>query len=315
MDSKLFIGIDVSKDWLDIAIHQTGRPIRLANTRESIGSWIATLDPAAVSLVAFEPTGGYERVLRQELAAAGLSFARVHPNEIVAFRARSGVKAKTDRRDAQLLADFAALELSRRGLKPFVEGDAALREMVVRRRQLADLLQAERCRAALVQAEIVTASLAAVTTLLEASLEAIEAAIAERITLNETLARRAGTLQTVKGVGPVTVATLLAELPELGLLTGKEIAALVGLAPRNRESGKHRARATTGYGRPGIRRVLFNAARAAIRWNPVMRAFYQRLVHQNKRPGKVALIAVMRKLLVTLNAIARDNQPWSQIAT
>ncbi len=314
MDSKFFIGIDVSKDWLDIAIHATGRPLRIDNTRESIATWIATLDPGAVSLVAFEPTGGYERVLRQGLAEAGLPFARVHPNELAAFRTRTGVKAKTDRRDAKLLAAFAAIELSRRGLRPLVEGDPILQEMVARRRQLVDLLHAERCRAALAQAEIVSANLSAVTTLLEASLDTIEAAIAEQIALNEELAQRAVTLQTLKGVGPVTVSTLMADLPELGRLTGKEIAALVGLAPRTRESGKHRARATTGYGRPGVRRVLFNAARAAIRWNPIMRDFYQRLVQHNKRPGKVALTAVMRKMLVTLNAIARDNQPWRHLA-
>lgn len=310
MNGKLFIGIDVSKDWLDIAVHETDRAIRIDNTPESLRAWIATLDPGIVGLVAFEPTGGYERAVRQGLATAGLPFARVHPNELAAFRTRTGVKAKTDRRDAKLLAAFAAIELSRRGLRPLVEGDPILQEMVARRRQLVDLLQAERCRAAMAQAEIVRTSLAAVTDHLETALDAMEAAIAERIALNEALAHRAVTLQTLKGVGPVTVSTLMADLPELGLLTGKEIAALVGLAPRTRESGKHRARATTGYGRPGVRRVLFNAARAAIRWNPVMRDFYQRLVQHNKRPGKVALTAVMRKMLVTLNAIARDNQPW-----
>jgi len=310
MTSKLFIGIDVSKDWLDIAVHEAGRPIRIANTDKAVAAWSATLVPQAVALVAFEPTGGYERVLRHALVTAGLAFARVHPNEIAAFRIRCGVKAKTDARDALLLAEFAARELSRRGLGPVVEGDPALREMAARRRQLVDLLQAERCRAALVQDEIVRASLTAVTGVLEAALATLEEAIAARIAAQAALAQRAALLQSLKGVGPVTVATLIAELPELGRLTGKEIAALVGLAPRTRDSGKRHARAATGYGRPGIRRVLFNAARAAIRWNPVMKEFYERLVRLNKRPGKVALTAVMRKLLVILNAIARDNQPW-----
>ncbi|MFG1424482.1 transposase, partial [Roseixanthobacter liquoris] len=196
-----------------------------------------------------------------------------------------------------------------------VEGDLALREMTVHRRQLVDLLQAERCRAAIAQAEAVRADIAAIVGALAASLDAIEAAIAERIAANAELAQRAANLRTLKGIGPVTVHTLIAELPELGILTGKEIAALVGLAPRNRESGKRSARATTGHGRPGVRRVLFNATRSAIRWNGVMRDFYQRLVTHNKRPGKVALTAVMRKLLVTLNAIARDNQPWAHSGT
>jgi transposase len=112
----------------------------------------------------------------------------------------------------------------------------------------------------------------------------------------------------------VTAHTLLGELPELGRLSGKEIAALVGLAPRNRDSGRTRRRATTGHGRPGVRRVLFNAARSAIRCNPAMTAFHRRLVDDNRRPGKVALVAVMRKMLVTLNAMARDRQPWKDAA-
>ncbi len=315
MDGKFYIGIDVSKDWLDIAGHDAvgqgvGRAVRIANTAAAVTAWRVTLEPSQIGLIAFEPTGGYERVLRQDLVAAKLPFARVHPNEVAAFRTRCGVKAKTDARDAQLLAEFAARELSRRALGCGVEGDLALREMTVRRRQLVDLLQAERCRAAIAQAGIVRADIGGIIDALTASLDAIEAAIAARIAANAELARRAANLRTLKGNGPVTVHTLIAELPELGLLTGKEIAALVGLAPRNRESGKRVARASTGHGRPGVRRVLFNAARSAIRWNSIMRDFYQRLVSHNKRPGKVALTAVMRKLLVTLNAIARDNQPW-----
>lgn len=310
MTSKLFIGIDVSKDWLDIAVHEAGRSIRIANTAQAIAIFLAGLDPDEVALVAFEPTGGYERVLRQALVTAGMACARVHPNEIAAFRIRCGVKAKTDARDALLLARFAAHELSRRDLTCVCDDEPALRELVARRRQLVDLLQAERCRAALVQDEIVRASLTAATGAREAALATTEQALAQRIAAQAALAQRATLLRSLKGIGPVTAATLIAELPELGRLTGKQIAALVGLAPRTRDSGKRRGRATTGYGRSGIRRVLFNAARAAIRWNPVMKEFYERLVRLNKRPGKVALIAVMRKLIVTLNAIARDNQPW-----
>lgn len=311
MDSKLFIGIDVSKEWLDIALHGTGLSLRIANTPEAIAAWMAGLDGSRIGLIAFEPTGGYERALRRGLAEAGLAYGVVHPNEVVAFRTRTGVKAKTDRQDAKLLADFAALELSRRGLSQPVDPDEILQEMAARRRQLVGLLQAERCRAALAHSAIVRDSLADIAALIEQSLAALEKAIAQRIADTPPLAQRASLLQTFKGVGPVTAATLIADLPELGHLTGKQAAALVGLAPRNRDSGKRRGRATTGHGRPGIRQVLFNAARCAIRWNPVMRAFYDRLVQHNKRPGKVALTAVMRKILVTLNAIARDDKPWS----
>lgn len=314
MEDKGHIGVDVSKDWLDIAIHGAGRPERIGNERQAIKDWLATLAGCDVGLVAFEPTGGYERLLRQCLVEAGVPFARVHPNEVVAFRARRGVRAKTDPIDAGLLADFAALELAGRGLAPMVEGDAALREMVVRRRQLVDLLQAERCRLDHADSAVVRDSLAATTAALRLSLDQLEAGIAARIKQDPELAERAANLQSFCGVGPITVCTMMGELPELGRLSGKEIAALVGLAPQTRQSGKHQYRATTGHGRPGVRRVLFNAARIAILHNPIMQEFYQRLVTQNRRPPKIALVAVMRKILVTLNAIARDNRPWNHAA-
>ena len=263
-------------------------------------AWMSTL----------EKRGGYERPLRRGLSAAGLPFARVHPNEIVAYRRARGMKAKTDRIDAQLLADFAATELAGRGLGPLVEGDDELRELTTRRRQLVELLQAEQSRARLVETKAVREGLETIIAALTAALRAMEIAIADHIAQRPELAATARHLQSLTGVGPITVSTLMGELPELGRFSGKEIAALVGLAPQTHESGKSRARARTGHGRPGVRRVLFNAARSALRHNPVMKAFYQTLVHENRRPGKVALTAVMRKMLVTLNAIAREQQPW-----
>ncbi len=308
MADKLFLGFDVSKDWIDVGRHNCAGVDRIANEAAAIEAFLAKQGP--IALAAFEPTGGYERTLRRALLSARSAFARVHPNEVAAFRTRRGMKAKTDRIDARLIADFAAIELDGRGLGALVESDDTLRELTVRRLQVVDALHAERCRAALVQAAIVRDSLAVVAAALEASLKALDAAIAAHVAADADLAAAAARLRSLKGVGPVTVHTLLGELPELGRLTGKEIASLVGLAPCTRESGKTRFRATTGHGRPGVRRVLFNAARCAIRYNPVMRDFHQRLVQQNKRPGKVALIAVMRKMLVTLNAIARDKQGW-----
>ena len=282
MSDKMFIGIDVAKDWIDVAFF--GRPgaVRVVQTEAAIGGWLAGLDPAEVGLVAFEPTGGHER----------------------------------------LLAEFAALELAGRGLRPLIEADDELRELTTRRRQVIATLHAERCRAALVRSPIVIASLDAAVALMAKDLATLDAAIAARIAERAPLARMAALLRSLKGVGPVTVATLLAELPELGQLSGKEIAALVGLAPRQRDSGRSHGRATVGHGRPGVRQVLFNGlpsggprpdpwvARAAIRRNQVMRATYERLVTQNHRPGKVALTAVMRRMLVILNAIARDGKPW-----
>lgn len=310
MIDKIFLGFDVSKDWIDVAVDAPARGERIANEAGAISDWLAAFDPARITLAAFEPTGGYERTLRACLCAAGVAFARVHPNEVVAFRARRGGKAKTDVLDARLLAAFAAQELSRRGLAPAIEADETLRELLARRRQIGAMLHAERCRIALARETRVVASLNAIVALLKESHDSIEQALKAHIAADSELAARAEMLDSVKGVGPVTIYTLLGDLPELGRLSGKEITALVGLAPRTRESGKRTWHASTGYGRPGVRAVLFNAARVAIQFNPVMRDFYQRLVNQNRRPGKVALTAVMRKMLVTLNAIARDRQPW-----
>jgi transposase len=310
MRHKLFFGVDVAKDWLDIACHGRAGARRIANTAAAVAAWLDEVEPGRITLVAFEPTGGYERTLRDALHRAGVRFARVHPQEIVAFRRRRGRKAKTDAIDAALLAQFAAEELAARGLAPLIAGDEALRELAARRRQLVDTLHAERCRAALAANPVVKVSLCQVVDVLETALDAVETAIARHIAARPELAAAAALLRSFKGIGPVGVATFLGELPELGQLDGKEIAALVGLAPRTRQSGKQRSRATTGHGRPGVRRALFNAARCAIRWNPAMRAFYTRLVEVNGRPGKVALTAVMRKILVTANAILRTGQPW-----
>lgn len=310
MADKLYFGVDVSKDWIDIADHRGGGVVHLDNNEAAITDWIEGLDHDRVAAVAFEPTGGYERVLRRALRTAGLPYARVHPNEIAAFRQRRGKKAKTDALDARLLATFAAVELPSRGLQPLVEHDEALRELVSRRRQLVTTLKAERCRAAMAETAAVRESIAVVVRALEASLADVQTALTEHVAERPPLARMAALLQSFKGVGPVTAATMLADLPELGRLSGKEIAALTGLAPYTHQSGKKKGRAAIGFGRPGVREVLFNAARSGIRYNPVLKAFYERLTTERHRPGRVALTAVMRKTLVILNAIARDGRPW-----
>ena len=306
MEDKI-VGMDIAKGWLDVAVAGERQSERIANTPEAIGAWLERVRP---SLVAFEPTGGYERPLCARLRERGIVFVRVHPNAVIAFRRSRGIKAKTDRIDARLIAAFAAEELGRRGLRPTVLGDPTLRELAARRRQLVDALQAERCRLALAEAEAVRNSLMLVIEAFETSLGAIEAQLAAQIAADSALAELAALLQTIKGIGPITAMTLLADLPEIGHLNAKEIAALVGLAPQTRQSGKQRFRERTGHGRVSVRRALFNAARAAIRHESAFKAFYDRLLLENKRPGKVALTAVMRKLLVTANAVARDHQPW-----
>jgi len=301
---EVLVGVDVSKGWIDVCRSGSRQVERVANTPDALAAWVARARP---TLVAMEPTGGYERALCSALAEAGIRYVKLHPNTILAFRKASGLRAKTDRIDAMLIAHYLADAKRRGDLPATFRADERLRALAARRRQLVDARQAECCRADLASDPIVRESLATVVTALTQSLDAIEEAIDRHIASDGELDRLAKALRAVRGVGPVVAATLVADLPELGRLTGKRIAALVGLAPHTHESGKKSRQAKTGHGRPLVRRALFNAARAAIRHASPMQDFYNRLVETNHRPGKVALIAVMRKILVIANAVARDH--------
>src|SRR6266404_3401794 len=285
MVDKLIVGIDVSKDWLDLCASNAAGVERIANTRQAVAAWLERVAPG---LIACEPTGGYERTLIAAARERGIPFVRVHPNDVVAFRKSRGIKAKTDAIDARLILAFVCDKLARAELPTSLIGDERLRALAARRRQLVDALQTEGCRLGVAALPAVHASLEAVIAVLRHSLEALEVELADAIAAH-----------------PQT-----ADLPELGLLSAKQIAALVGLAPHTKRSGKTRYHETTGHGRPGVRRVLFNAARAAVRHPSLFKDFYDRLVTDNRRPGKVALTAVMRKILITANAVARDRQPW-----
>jgi len=308
---EVLIGVDVSKAWIDTCQSGTRRVERVVNTAEALTAWVKRAQPA---LVAMEPTGGYERALCSALAEAGVRYVKLHPNAIVAFRKTRGLRAKTDRIDAMLIAQYLADAKARAELPRTFHANERLRALAARRRQLIDARHAERCRAELASDPLVRDSLAAVIDTITRSLDAIDEAIERHIAGDGELARLAKALRSGRGVGPVVAATLIADLPELGHLSGKQIAALVGLAPHIHESGKRSRPARTGHGRPLVRAALFNAARAAIRYPCQLKDFYDRLVKTNNRPGKVALTAVMRKILVIANAVARDHLKAAQPA-
>ena len=306
VEDKLIVGVDVSKGWLDLCLAGQTKVERIVNEREAIAGWLGRQAPR---LVACEPTGGYERTRMAVARDLGIDVLRVHPNKVIAFRASRGIKAKTDALDARLIAAFAS-EQAKRQVRPAIAGNETLRALAARRRQLVGMLQAERCRLDLAAAGEVRKSLEVLIGALQQNLAQIEAKLALAIAADPQAHRLSQLLQTIYGIGPVSALTLIADLPELGQLNAKQIASLVGLAPRTRSSGKATYHAATGHGRPHIRQVLFNAARAAIRCPSPFKTFYDRLVIQNQRPGKVALVAVMRKLLITANAVARDQRPW-----
>ncbi|ONT15467.1 IS110 family transposase [Burkholderia cenocepacia] len=261
-----------------------------------------------VTLVILEATGGYERACAVALAGAGLPVSVINPRQARDFARAMGRLAKTDRLDARALAEFAAV-LHAQGHQPRALASQEQRELVAlvaRRRQLVAMLVSERQRLAVAH-ERARASIEAMIEALLAQLADIDNDI-QRV-LQERYADLSALLQSVKGVGPTTASTLIAELPELGHLTRKQITSLAGLAPINRDSGTLRGQRHIFGGRASVRRVLYVAALVATRFNPLIRACYLRLVAAGK-PKKVALVACMRKLLITLNAIARTGERW-----
>ena len=301
------VGIDVSKERLDVHVHPAGTVLSLSRNGAGIEELTGALAAVAPQLVAVEATGGFETVVVAALAAAGLPVVVVNPARVRAFAAALGRRAKTDPIDAQVIAQFAA------ATRPPVRAlpDAATQafaDLVGRRRQIIQMIVAEGQRAKRA-APRAKRSIGRLLEALRRELSEIDADIDETVRGSPVWCEKEELLASVKGVGPVTVRTMLAELPELGSLNRRQIAALAGLAPFTRQSGKWRGKSFIGGGRASVRTALFMAAMTAMRHNPVLRAFHQRLRAAGK-PKMVALIAVARKLLTILNAILRDKTKW-----
>lgn len=306
--SERFVGIDVSKETLDVHILPEGRAFAVARAPAGIEGLLAELSGLGVGLVVLEATGGLERVVTAALAGAQIPVVAVNPRQIRDFARATGQLAKTDAIDAAVIARFGqAIRPAPRALP-----DAAaqqLAELVTRRRQVIDMAVAERNRRRLVTAKPALRSIDRVLKVLEAQLGDIDREIGERIQSSPAWRESEDLLKSVPGVGDQTARTLIAGLPELGSLNRRQIAALAGLAPFNRDSGQWRGRRSITGGRADVRSVLYMAALAGIRSNKALKACYQRLRTAGK-PPKVALVAVMRKLLTILNAILRDKSPW-----
>lgn len=303
-----FVGIDIAKAQLDIAVRPTGESWTIPNApdaRLALTERLRTLDPA---LIVLEGTGGYERPVTAELAAAGLPVVRVNPRQVRDFAKANGRLAKTDTLDAQVLAHFA--DALRPEVRPLPDAQAtALHALVARRRQLVEMRTAERNRTA-EAVPVVADGIRAHLAWLSEELARVDTALEDLIAATPVWQAQATRLRTVPGVGAVLSRTLVAELPELGTLNRRQIAALVGVAPRNRDSGVHRGKRRIGGGRASVRTALYMATLTATRHNPIIAAFYHHLCAQGK-PKKVALTACMRKLLVILNAITAHQTTWS----
>ena len=307
-----WVGIDVAKDSLDVAWTSAGQSQRHSVTNSPVGfrGLVGQLPPPAESRVVVEATGGYERALVTALIEAGYRVAVVNPRQVRDFAKALGILAKTDRIDAQVLARFGQ-QVQPRLLEEDPRQRAELMQLVARRRQLIDLRTMESNRLERTTARAAQKSIRHVLKLLEKEIDQLEAEIARLLQSDDDWRAKIQLLSTVPGVAKVTSATLVAEVPELGRLNRQAIAALVGLAPFNDDSGRHRGIRRIAGGRAAVRQVLYMAALAARRCNPVIRAFAERLAAQGKKP-KVIIAACMRKLLVILNTMLKHNTPWNE---
>ncbi len=312
-DTRVTVGVDVAKATLEVAISGRTASLALANDEAAYAVLLAELSGLDVGLVLFEATGGFELACATALQLAGLPVAVINPRQARDFARAMGHLAKTDRIDARVLADMARTLIQRGDLSKLVKPlpDAQqleLQGLVTRRRQLMAMKLAEDHRMKMPGVRQ-RRSLNTIIKALDREMARVDKDLQDFVGANH--AELAALLDSVKGVGKATISTLLAEVPELGKLSGREVSALVGVAPINRDSGTMRGKRAIFGGRPDVRRVLFMAALVASRHNPVIKAFYQRLLAAGK-PKKVALVACMRKLLTILNAMVRSGKPWDQ---
>lgn len=310
--TALYIGIDVSKTRLDMEAYPGTHPASFNNDDTGRAQLIEALKGLRPKLIVIEATGGLESPVASELATAGLAVAVINPRQARDFARALGVLAKTDQVDALVLARFA--EAIKPAVRPLKSSEVmALESVLTRRGQIIEMITAERNRQAQAPSKIAK-QIAQHLIWLKRRLDEADHDLDDAIQRSPIWQAKARIITSIPGVGRVTATSLLAELPELGQLSRREISALVGVCPFNRDSGGHRGRRAIWGGRASIRAVLYMAALVSSRYNPVIKAFYQRLLAAGK-VKKVALVACMRKLLVILNAMVKSNTPWRSVET
>ena len=304
----IYAGIDVAKDRLDVALRPSGSVWSAAYDQAGVSALVSRLQSLRPSAVVLESTGGLELPLAGALAAASLPVVVINPRQVRDFAKATGRLAKTDALDAQVLAHFA--EAVRPPVRPLPDSDTQeLHSLTTRRNQVVSMLVAEKNRLGRA-GRAVAPRIQSRIQWLEQELDDLDQDLRQTLRRSPVRREQDGLLRSVPGVGEQLSLTLLAELPELGTLDRKQVAALVGVAPMNRDSGTKRGRRTVSGGRARVRAVLYMGALVASRHNPVIRSFYQRLLAAGK-PKKLALTACMRKLLTILNSMVKSGQPWS----
>lgn len=305
--SEKYVGIDVSKDRLDVAVLGERQVWQVSNTLDGIAELVQQMQELEPELIVVEATGGYQRNVVEALFHAGLSVAMVNPARVRQFARACGLLAKTDKLDAQVLAEFGR-RVQPRCYEGKSEAEKQLSALLVRRRQLEEMLKAEKNRLRTISPSL-RGSVERIIAILKEEKKRLDEQIQQFLSEQKAWQEQTEILRSAPGVGMVTTATLLAELPELGKMDRKKIAALVGVAPMNYDSGRKRGYRKTKGGRENVRSVLYMSTLVATRYNPLIQAQYQQLLKRGKLK-KVALTACMRKFLTILNAMLRDQQPF-----
>lgn len=307
IDQSTSIGIDVGRDRLDVYIRPIGETMVVRNTKQDLRKLAKVLKVHDPSRVVVESTAGYERPVAYALDALDIPVSIVNGDRVRSFRKAKGIKAKTDPIDAKLLAEYGAMMLPRTTILPGPD-ERELRDLVSRRAQLVRMQTQEQNHLRRASAKLRSCVEETLAALSKQRIQ-IEIEIAEALDKNPAWKKRAVLLRGVPGVGVVTAATIIARMPEIGLVDRREIAALVGVAPYNQDSGRVEGKRTIGGGRKDVRNILYMATLSAVRHNSVIRTFHDRLIAAGK-PPKVALTACMRKMVVIMNAMIRTGEPW-----
>lgn len=303
------IGIDVSKSWLDIASTHYAFPARISNDASGIAMFIKALRKHPVDVIVCEASGGYERLLIVMLREKKQPIALVNARQVRDYAKAKGILAKTDTLDAKVIADYGTVF---RPAPMTHEKDAALEALLLRRRQLQAMLQHEVCHGESLRHSVLKAEVSQHITLLKKQVKSLDMRIAAHLKASSDYQEKTQILTSCKGVGVLLAGTLIARLPELGKLAHGQISALIGVAPFNHDSGAMRGQRHIRGGRSDVRRVLYMATISAIRYNPDIKELYGRLRTKGKE-AKVAIVACMRQLLMTLNSMLRDNRQWTPV--
>lgn len=306
----LFVGIDVSKDRLDVHLHPVGEVLAVSRDAGGIEALIARLRPLDVKMIGLEATGGFETVVVAGLAAAGMPVVVVNPAQVRAFANALGKRAKTDPIDAAVIARF--VEAAKPDIRPLPDEETRLlSDLIARRKQIVEMSVAERQRERRTTSQQLKKSIARLLKALEKELASLDQSLDQSVRGSPAWRTKEDLLVTVPGIGKTIARTLIADMPELGTLDRRQIAALAGLAPFTRQSGQWRGKSFIGGGRSNVRAALFVAALVASKHNPHLRDFRDRLIAAGKSKI-VAIVAVARKLLTIVNAMLRDGRPWTK---